>query len=63
MSSLTALVGDLASGRVTVVDLTQPPRGAWVLLRSGWSRRTGDGFHNLQWRPGPRHRCRSRVKH
>ena len=24
MSSLTALVADLASGRVTVVDLTQP---------------------------------------
>jgi kynurenine formamidase len=24
------------------------PRGAWVLLRSGWSRRTGEGFHNLR---------------
>jgi kynurenine formamidase len=24
------------------------PRGAWVLLRTGWSRRTGAAFHNLR---------------
>jgi kynurenine formamidase len=24
------------------------PRGAWVLLRSGWSRRSGAAFHNLR---------------
>jgi kynurenine formamidase len=23
------------------------PRGAWVLLRTGWSRRTGEAFHNV----------------
>ena len=24
------------------------PRGAWVLLRTGWSRRTGAAFHNVR---------------
>src|SRR3954466_9601979 len=31
---------ELRNGRI--------PRGAWVLLRTGWSRREGDGFMNVR---------------
>ena len=44
------------------------PRGAWVCSRSGWSRRSGDGFHNLRddgpHTPDsirPRHCCWRRI--